>query len=566
MMNERGKSDGPVVPAKSPNKAAKAVAEAVEGRGPTKGNTNQQNASRTQSRIHGVSSALDRVRQRARRDKGVKFTALLHHVTIDLLRESFRALKPKAAAGVDGVTWKQYAEELEENLRELHSRLHRGAYRAKPVRRVMIPKPDGGERPLGIASLEEKVVQRAVSTVLGAIYEADFLGFSYGFRPRRNPHQALDALAVGIDRRRVNWVFDADIRGFFDSMDHEWIRRFVEHRIADRRIVHLIQKWLKAGILQDGVKTIPEAGSPQGATISPLLANIYLHYVFDLWVERWRRGAKGEVIVVRFADDLVLGFEYKSDAQRFWKELRERFARFRLELHPRKTRLLRFGTYAAHNRAVRREGKPETFDFLGFTHICGKSRQGRFLLKRWVSKKRMRSTLKALRRSILKRRHLPLPVQGAWLRSVLQGYFGYYAVPTSFERLEQFRKEVIRAWFWALRRRSQRTRLTWERMKILVERWIPRLRILHPWPSVRLTPEPEVGAQCGSSARWDLCGGRPDPKVLRAVSTATVEAQVRAKALDDRDDAAVERRDGGESMLTFDGAPDVLKDGSSEAP
>jgi len=485
MMNGRGKSDGPVVPTRSPNKVAQVAAEVAEGRGPTKGNTNQQNAPRTQSRKRGVSSALERVRQRAKQDQGVKFTALLHHVTIELLRESFRALRPKAAAGVDGVTWAQYAGDLEENLRDLHGRLHRGAYRAKPARRVFIPKADGGERPLAITSLEDKIVQRAVTMVLNAIYEVDFLGFSYGFRPQRSQHQALDALAVGIFRKKVSWVLDADIRGFFDSIDHEWLQRFVEHRIADRRIIRLLQKWLKAGVLQDGVKTVAEAGSPQGATISPLLANIYLHYVFDLWVERWRRRARGDVIVVRYADDIVLGFQHESDARRFWRELRERLAKFRLELHPAKTRLLRFGKLAARNREERGKGKPETFDFLGFTHICGKSRRGRFLLVRWVSAARMRSTLKALRERLKRRRHLPVHAQGAWLQRIIQGYFGYYAVPTNSRRLEQFRTQVIRAWLFALWRRSQRTRLTWVRMNTLVRRWIPRVRVLHPWPSER---------------------------------------------------------------------------------
>lgn len=485
MMHGRGKSDGPVVPAKPPNKAAPAAAEVVEERGPAKGNTSQQNAPRTQCRTR-ASSALERVRQAAKRDRTAKFTALLHHVTRERLRAAFFALKKAAAAGVDGVTWEQYHAELEKNLQSLHGRLHRGAYRAKPSRRVFIPKADGRQRPLGIAALEDKIVQKAVAEVLNAIYEEDFLGFSYGFRPGRSQHHALDALAVGILRKKVNWVFDADIRGFYDAIDHEWLVRFLEHRIADRRIVRLIQKWLRAGVLQDGAKVVDRVGTPQGATISPLLANIYLHYVFDLWTEQWRkRHARGDVIVIRYADDLVLGFQDRGDAERYRTALAERLRQFGLTLHPDKTRLVRFGTLAARQRAERGEGKPETFEFLGFAHICGRSRAGRFLLLRRTSKKRMRATLRAIRQELLGRRHLPIPVQGAWLGRVVQGYYAYHAVPTNIERLDAFRTEVTRAWLHALRRRSQRHRMTWDRMQTLANRWIPRPRGYHPWPEQR---------------------------------------------------------------------------------
>ncbi len=486
MTNEDGKSDESVVPTKPPNNAPRGAAEVVEGRGSTKGNVGQQNTSRTQSRTKDVPSALDRVRQVAKRDRKARFTALLHHVTIDRLRASFLALRRGAAAGVDGVTWEQYRRELEANLQDLHARLHRGAYRAKPSRRVFIPKADGQQRPLGIASLEDKIVQRAVVEVLNAIYEEDFLGFSYGFRPGRSQHRALDALAVALDRKRVNWVLDADIRGFFDAIDHEWLERFVEHRVADPRMRRLIAKWLRAGILEHGKKVVQEKGSPQGSTVSPLLANIYLHYVFDLWVEQWRhRHARGDVVVVRYADDLILGFEHEADARRFHEELRQRLAEFGLELHPEKTRVIEFGRWAAQNRARKGQSKPETFDFLGFTHMCGRTKKGRFQVLRRTSKKRMAKKLKEVRRALMKARHIPVPAQGAWLCKVLQGYFGYYAVWTNLRLLRSFRTQVIRAWMHALRRRSQRHRMSWGRMGLLVKRWIPPVRATHPWPEKR---------------------------------------------------------------------------------
>jgi RNA-directed DNA polymerase len=483
-MNDRGKSDGPVLPAKPPNNAGSPAAGAVEGRGPAKGNA----ASETRPGRRagpGAPSELERVRRVARRDKDARFTALLHHVSLDRLRAAYRALSPKAAAGVDGVTWEAYGRDLEANLLDLHARLHRGAYRAKPSRRSHIPKADGRLRPLGIAALEDKIVQRAVVWVLSAIYEEDFLGFSYGFRPGRSPHHALDALAVGITRRRVNWVLDADFREAFTSLDHRWLVSFLEHRIADKRILRLIQKWLSAGVIEDGSWT-PEDGVPQGASVSPLLANVYLHYVLDLWAQQWRRRhARGEVIVVRFADDLVLGFEHRGDAERLWADLRERLARFGLELHPDKTRLVEFGRFAAERRRARGAGKPETFEFLGFTHICARSRSGRFKLKRVTSKKRMRAKLREVKAELRRRWHLPIPDQGRWLGAVVRGHLNYYAVPDNGEALEAFRTQVTRHWHRALRRRSQRTRLDWTRMSRLASRWLPPARIRHPWPDVR---------------------------------------------------------------------------------
>jgi len=488
MMHGSRKSDRPVVPAKPSNKAGLGcpAAEAVEGRGLAKGNTDQQNAPRTQSRTCGATSALDRVREAAKRDGKTRFTALLHHVTVDLLRKSYFALARKAAAGVDGVTWEQYGEGLEENLRDLHSRLHKGAFRARPTRRTYIPKPDGRRRPLGIATLEDKIAQRALVEVMNGIYEADFLGFSYGFRPGRSQHQALDALATAILRKKVNWVLDADIRDYFGSVSHEWLVKFVEHRISDRRVIRLIQKWLKAGVLEDGIKTWDEKGTPQGATLSPLLANIYAHYVIDLWVDRWRRKeARGEVIIVRYADDLVLGFEHRADAERCLAGLHQRLAGFSLELHPDKTRLIEFGRRASRDRSRRGEGRPETFDFLGFTHVCAKSRAGRFQLRRRTIRKRMRAKLREVNVELKRRRHQPVPEQGRWLGSVVRGHTNYYAVPLNGDLVARFRTECIKHWGRALKQRSHKSRVTWERMNRLAKRWLPPARICHPYPDQR---------------------------------------------------------------------------------
>ena len=482
-MNGYGKSDRPVVPANPPNKAT--AAEVGEERGRAKGNT----ASKTRpghSAGPGASSALERVREVARQDKEARFTALLHHVDLTRLRVAYWAIRPQAAPGVDKVTWTQYGQDLEANLQDLHVRVQAGRYRAKPSRRVYIPKADGRQRPLGIASLEDKIVQRAVVEVLNAVYEEDFRGFSYGFRPGRGPHDALDALTVGITQKRVNWVLDADIRDFFNQLDHCWLRKFLEHRIADKRVLRLIGKWLTAGVIEDGQWTASEEGSPQGASVSPLLANIYLHYVLDWWADWWRRRhAQGDVIIMRFADDFIVGFEDERDARRFLSELRERLAKFGLDLHPDKTRLIEFGRHAAWKRAKRGLGKPETFDFLGFTHICAKSKTGRFWLKRVTIAKRMRAKLRQVNDQLKRRRHEPVPVQGQWLRSVVQGHLAYYAVPGNTDAVAAFRTQATRHWFKALRRRSQRTRLNWERMNRLAKRWLPPARVKHPFPEVR---------------------------------------------------------------------------------
>ena len=483
-MHGREKSDISVVPANPPNKAT--AAEVGEGREMAKGNV----VSKTRPGHRAgtdAPKALDRVRRAAQKDRKVRFTALLHHVDVDRLRAAYRALNPKAAIGVDGVTWDAYGQNLEANLLDLHGRVHRGSYRAKPSRRAYIPKADGRQRPLGIASLEDKILQRAVVEVLNAVYEVDFRDSSYGFRPGRKPHDALDALAVGIERRKVNWVLDADIRDFFTSLDHSWLRKFLEHRIADKRVLRLVGKWLAAGVIEKGNWSETTQGAPQGASASPLLANVYLHYVLDVWTDWWRRcWACGDMIIVRFADDFVVGFERQDDAQRFWDDLRGRFARFGLELHPEKTRLIEFGRQAARDRKARGLGKPETFDFLGFTHICGKDRAGRFGLMRVTVAKRMRAKTAEVKAELKRRRHLPVAEQGRWLRSVVRGHLAYYAVPGNTSALFAFRGQVTRHWYKALRRRSQRTRMNWARMGRIAAFWLPPVRVMHPYPRVRL--------------------------------------------------------------------------------
>jgi group II intron reverse transcriptase/maturase len=463
-------------------------AESVEKRTVAEGNPEQATACGTQG-LKGASSALDRVREAARRDAKQRFTNLLHHLKVDLLRQAYGALKRDAAAGVDEMKWKEYGEGLEERLIDLQDRIQGERYRAKPSKRDWIPKPDGRKRPIGIAALEDKVVQKALVLVLQQIYEEDFLSFSYGFRPERSQHQALDTLYVAINRHKVSWVLDADIRSFFDTLDHAWLMKFVEHRVADPRILRLIRKFLRAGVSEDGQWSKTEVGTPQGAVISPFLANIYLHYVLDLWVHKWRsQRARGEVHIVRFADDFVLGFQYQSDARLFRIELQQRLAKFGLELHQQKTRLIEFGRFAAANREKRDEGKPETFDFLGFTHYCAKRRSdGRFTVRRKTIAKRLRAKLKDVRQKLRRKSHLPISMQGQWLRSVIRGHVNYYGVPGNFEALETFRREAVNAWLKALRRRSQKGRtLTWSRFGRWVGKWIPKVRIVHPYPNQRL--------------------------------------------------------------------------------
>ena len=499
MMHEREKSD-PAIGAGKPTNKAEATdvadaAEPVEQRAGAKGNASEQSTHRTQGRER-VSQALERVRKAARLRKEEKLTALLHHINVDLLREAFFALKRDAAPGVDGLTWRTYEADLDLKLTDLASRVQRGAYRALPSRRTYIPKADGRQRPLAVAALEDKIVQRATVEVLNCIYEVEFLGFSYGFRPGRGQHNALDALCVGITSKKVNFIFDADVRSFFDEVSQEWLVRFVEHRVGDQRIIRLIRKWLKAGVLEEGVVTVSDRGTGQGSVISPLLANIYLHYCFDLWAERWRRHeAAGDMIIVRFADDIVVGFEHESDARRFWDAMRKRLEEFSLSLHPDKTRLIEFGRYAADRRAQRGLGKPETFKFLGFIFICGCSRKGKFQLKRKSRRDRMRAKLSEIKEELRRRMHQVIPEQGRWLAQVIRGYFAYHAVPTNVRALSAFRFHITRLWLRTLRRRSQKDSFSWERMARLANDFLPQPKILHPWPSVRFAVTTQGGSR-----------------------------------------------------------------------
>ena len=495
MMHEPEKSDSAVVAIrtnasgvrreKPTNNAERSVAEPVEPRAGTKGNAGQQSTRRAQDR-GSVSQALKRVRQAARQRKKEKFTSLLHHINPAMLKTAFYAMKRDAAPGVDGMTWKTYERDLDRRIEDLHARVKGGAYRASPSRRSYIPKEDGSKRPLAVAALEDKIVQRATAAVLSAIHEEDFLGFSYGFRPQRSQHDALDALIVGISSKKVNFILDADIRSFFTEVSQQWVVRFLEHRVGDTRILRLVQKWLRAGILEDGVVTIEEKGTGQGSVISPLLANIYLHYVFDLWAERWRRHeAKGDMIMVRYADDLVVGFQHETDARRFWDAMRDRLREFSLSLHPDKTRLIEFGRFAAQNCKKRGRSKPETFKFLGFVLICDKSRRGDFRIRRKSRSDRMRTKLRDISEALRRRTNRPIPETGKWLAQVVSGYFAYHAVPTNGLALSAFRHHVKNLWHRQLCRRSQRVGVLWTRMAKLTDEFLPKPQILHPWPSVR---------------------------------------------------------------------------------
>jgi len=508
-MNGDGKSDRPVVPTKPPNKADKAAAEVVEERGLAKENSIEQVGPGTQSRQQ-LDEALDRVREAARKDRKQQFTALLHHVyDIDRLRAAYLEVNRDAAAGVDGANWAEYGERLEENLQNLSARLARGSYQAKPSRRAFIPKADGSRRSIGMPVLEDKIVQRSMVEVLNAIYEVDFVGFSYGFRPGRSQHNALDALNVGL-QQKVSWVLDADIRGFFDSLNHGWMMRFIEHRVADPRVLELIRRWLKAGVLEGGKRILSEKGTVQGGSVSPLLANVYLHYVFDLWIQRWRnRESRGQVIVVRYADDFIVGFEKRDDAERFLNELRERMEEFGLALHPDKTRLIEFGRFAAQSRARRGEGKPETFNFLGFTHLCAKKRTGKFAVLRRTMRERLRRAVASVKAKLRERMHSPIPEQGAYLGAAMRGHANYYGVPGNSRAISAFRRELVRLWHRTLGRRSQTGKVLWERMSRFVARWIPPARITRGWPTLSLPSRvrSEAGAGCGKSARPDLSRG-----------------------------------------------------------
>src|SRR6266403_3905684 len=484
-------SDGVIVPEKRPNKEGLPSAEAVEGRTPPKGNGGETAAARTLRR-DSAANGLIAVRRAARQSKSVRFTALLHYITIDLLKRSYHSLERDSAPGIDGVTWQTYGANLEEKLKDLHDKVHRGSYRARPARRTYIPKADGSQRPLSILCLEDKIVQQAVATVLEAIYEEDFLGFSYGYRPGRGQHDALDALHAGIYRKQVNWVLDSDIQGCLDAMAHSWTIRFLEHRIADKRILRLIAKWLKVGITEDGLVTRSERGTPQGAVISPILANVYLHYVFDLWTHRWRRNATGDVIAIRYADDTIVGFQHEHEAKAFVHDLQERVRAFELALHPAKTRLIRFGRHAAKQREKLGEGKPETFDFLGFQHFCTRSRKwGSFVIGRRTIKKTMLRQLQAVKMELRKRMHDPIAKTGAWLTQMLQGHLNYYAVSGNGPSMWWYFNEVRWRWIRSLKRRSQRAFMSWEKFTSITNRFFPSIRIYTRCPVTVSTPEPE---------------------------------------------------------------------------
>ncbi len=512
-MNGHGQSDRFVVPANPPDKAA--AAEAGEERERAKGNTAGETRP-GRSAGPGVTSDLDRVREVARRDKDARFTALLHHVTVGRLRWAYWAIRPKAAPGVDGVTWAACGQDLEANLRDLHARVQQGRYRASPSRRAWIPKADGRQRPLGIATLEDKVVQRAVTGGAERRLRGGLPGLLVRVPARAQPASGAGCAGGRDHGRKVNWVLDADIRDFFGQLDRAWLERFLGHRIADKQVLRLIGKWLAAGVIEDGKWAESDKGSPQGASVSPLLANVYLHYVLDLWADWWRkRHARGDVIIVRFADDFTVGFEHRQDAERFLEELRGRFAKFGLELHPGKTRLIEFGRRAARHRAARGEGKPETFAFLGFTHICATSRSGWFWVRRKTDSKRARAKLGEVKAEIRRRRCLPIPEQGRWLASVVRGHQAYYAVPGNSDAVKAFRTQVTRHWLKALRRRSQKSRLTWARMNRIATRWLPPARVMHPFPQVRFAathPRQEPSAVVPHAG---ICaGGRPQGRSL----------------------------------------------------
>lgn len=482
------KSDDFVLPEKQANNKSVSTgsAEHVEGRRSTKRKEGQLDTGQTQG-WETVQRKLELLHQKARGDKKLRFNSIMHHVWNPLvLLRAYQNIKSSASAGVDGQTYDDYGANLNENLAKLSERLRQGGYHAKPVRRVYIPKADGKRRPLGIPVHEDKIVQRAVTMVLNTIYEADFQGFSYGFRPKRSQHQALDALYAGLMTRRVRWILDADIENFFGQVDHDWLIRFMQHRIADSRILRLIVKWLKAGIMVKGILTQAEEGTPQGGSISPLLANIYLHYVMDLWTQQWRtKKAQGELIIVRYADDAVLGFQHNMDCERYLAELKDRLAQFGLSLNLQKTRLLEFGRYAIPNRANRGEGKPETFDFLGFTHICGKTLQGNFTIIRHTIKKRLRTKVLLIKEELRKRMHMRIADTGKWLTRVLAGHYRYYGVSGNLDTMEQFRYQILVRWFSILKRRSQQRTLKWTDMDKIARQWLPRPKVYHDHPLER---------------------------------------------------------------------------------
>lgn len=490
-VHDGGQSDKFIVPEKSANNDAES-AESTEGRNLTIENVDQTQPVRAQTRKDGQplspgSRGLSGIRQAASKDKSLKFNNLYHHLTLDLLIASFLDLKRHAAPGVDDMTWSDYAKDYEDRIIDLHKRLQRGSYRAQPSKRAYIAKSDGKQRPLGIAAVEDKIVQAAVRTILEQIYEVDFLECSYGYRPSRRAHDALDEVYVEIKGRKINWILDADIRGFFDNIDHDWMMKFLEHRVTDWRMLRLVKKWLTAGVSEDGKWSKTSVGTPQGSVISPLLANIYLHYVLDLWAAHWQRTqARGQMFLARYADDFVVGFQWEATGRHFLTALKERMAKFGLELHSEKTRLIEFGRYAQSNRHDKGLGKPETFDFLGFTHICGQTRKGYFQLERHTSRKKFQAKVEAIVQKLRREIHKDIHETGQWLKSVYDGWCRYYAVPGNYACLSSFQDALHTHWLRLLRRRSQRgQKLTWVKFTSICNRWLPNPRILHPYPEQR---------------------------------------------------------------------------------
>lgn len=485
-MHATEKSDEGIVPEKLANKGWQQSAEPVEERPSTKRNTQEELIARAQSRS-AVSTRLERVRQRAVGNPDSTFNNLYSLLTPELLYTSFFELNRNAATGIDGVSWREYREAVEGRIADLHGRLHRGSYRATPSRRSYIEKSDGRLRPLGISSLEDKIVQQACVAILNQIYDSVFIGFSYGFRRGKCQHDALDALSTAIYRGRINWALDADIQGFFDNIPHDELLRFIEKRVSDPRLLRLVTKWLKCGWIEDDERYAQEVGTPQGSVISPFLGNIYLHYVLDAWTHQWRKTEpRGNVIIVRYADDFVVGFQHEEDAHRYVDELTRRMQDYGLTLHPEKTRLLEFGPYALEHRKRRGEGKPKSFDFLGFTHSCGKTSKGRFTIKRKTARKRMASKLAEVKLQLRKRMHRPLKETGLWLRSVLIGHCNYYGVPWNSDCIRSFHRQVEKMWLASIRRRSQKGKTwTWERFARLRAWLLPSMRIVHPYPEIR---------------------------------------------------------------------------------
>lgn len=445
-----------------------------------------------------ISEGLLRVRNKAKENKNLIFTELLHHATPEMFMECYRSLNKRATPGIDRQSWEEYGKEnLEEKLKDLRNRVFNGTYRSLPARRVFIPKANGKMRPLGIVAIEDKIVQNVIRTILDQVYEPTFKGFSYGFRSGRSCHDALDALSYCIQHGKINWILDADLRSYFDSIPHDKLIGVVKLRVGDPRIIRLIKKWLKAGVLENESISISDYGTIQGGVISPLLANIYLHYALDEWIDKIRTNipSLGRISIVRYADDFVICFQNRWAATKLLEELREQLGRFGLELQREKTRLIEFGRFAIQNRRARGDRKPETFDFLGFTHICSKAKNGYFAIRRITSSKKFCRKLQDVKQEIRKRMHRNIDETLEWLKRLLLGYYQYYAVPYNILKLDSFRYHVGMYLFKMLRRRSQKARrtITWTWKKLHVDAALPRPKQVHDLPDLRFR------------RKWKLC-------------------------------------------------------------